>query len=164
MAVEKQGQVDVSAADQLYDAAWREDATRVRELLQAGVPVDAVSSHGFPALYAAIENGHTVVDLILDHGASVHSYAGSSGWSPLSHAVESVVLCVTDRVPDAVPPLMRVIESLCRRGVSPDEPAKPLGVYISPRAYAQQLFPDEATRGIASKLLQIFSQGSRQSW
>ena len=142
-------------ADELYDAAWRDDVARIDELLNAGTPVDAVSEHGLPALHAAIENSsERAVERLLYRGASVNRYAGTDNWSPLSHAVEDAVLCATDNVTDKLP--THLIQVLCERGASPEVSAKPLK--CSPFKYAELLAAQTITRDIGLQLLAIFRQ------
>lgn len=142
-------------ADELYDAAWSDDIARIDALVEAGIPIDGIGRYGFPALYGAIENtSERAMFRLLDHGASVHLYCGTDAWTPLSHAVEFAVLCVTDNVHTDVP--IRAVKALCERGASPHVRAGPLG--CSPMQYAQSLAAQNITREIGVTLLRIFGK------
>ena len=146
----------LNAANALFDSAFHDDVTRVTELLDAGTPIDAVGDRGLPALYAAIENDATAaMRLLLDRGASVHQYAGSEDWKPLSHAVEGAVLYALD---GTTPKTLQtsVIELLCELGASPDVVGSPL--HTTPRKYAELLATEPSAEAVGRELLAIFDQ------
>lgn len=71
----------------LHDAARNGDISEVRELLDAGVPVDYEYGLYGTALHEAAAFGHTqIATLLLDRGADVNG-AGYDGFTPLHYAV-----------------------------------------------------------------------------
>ena len=75
--------------DALRRAASAGDVAKVKELLAAGVDVNAANSYGGTALAFACDKGQTaVVNLLLEHGADVNTKDRFYGASPLSWAAE----------------------------------------------------------------------------
>lgn len=71
----------------LHDAARNGDITEVRDLLDAGVPVDYEYGLYGTALHEAVFFGHTeIATLLLDRGADVNG-AVYDGFTPLHYAV-----------------------------------------------------------------------------
>lgn len=90
----------------LHEAAREGSAAAVRELLQAGAPVDAVASNGGTPLHYAVGLGHCdAAEALLAGGASVHLRA-KDGLTPLHLAAAGGHL--------------RVAKMLVRRGASLD--------------------------------------------
>lgn len=75
--------------DALRRAASAGDVAKVKELLAAGVDVNAANSYGGTALAFACDKGQTaVVNLLLEHGADVNAKDRFYGATPLTWAVE----------------------------------------------------------------------------
>ena len=75
--------------DALRRAASVGDVAKVKELLAAGVDVNAANTYGGTALSFACDKGHTaVVNLLLEHGADANTKDRFYGASPLTWAVE----------------------------------------------------------------------------
>ena len=74
----------------LRRAASAGDVTKVKELLAAGVDVNAANAYGGTALSFACHKGHAaVVDLLLERGADVHAKDTFYNSTPLVWAVQS---------------------------------------------------------------------------
>ena len=75
--------------DALRRAAGAGDVAKVKELLDAGVDVNAANTYGGTALAFACDRGQTeVVNLLLERGADVNAKDRFYGATPLSWAVE----------------------------------------------------------------------------
>lgn len=75
--------------DALRRAASAGDVAKVKELLAAGVDVNAANSYGGTALAFACDKGRAeVVNLLLEHGADVNAKDRFYGATPLTWAVE----------------------------------------------------------------------------
>lgn len=75
--------------DALRRAASAGDIAKVKELLAAGVDVNAANSYGGTALAFAADKGHAaVVNLLLEHGADVNAKDRFYSMAPLTWAVE----------------------------------------------------------------------------
>jgi outer membrane protein assembly factor BamB len=73
---------ELERGEALREAARAGDLTAVRQLLDAGTPVDEPARHGVTALRVAAEKGHrAVVELLVDRGANIdaiETFFGSS--------------------------------------------------------------------------------------
>lgn len=75
--------------DALRRAASAGDLTKVKELLAAGVDVNAANAYGGTALAFACDKGQTaVVELLLERGADIHARDTFYGSSPLDWAAD----------------------------------------------------------------------------
>lgn len=75
--------------DGLRRAASAGDVTKVKELLAAGVDVNAANAYGGTALAFACDKGQTeVVKVLLEHGANANTKDQFYGASPLTWAVD----------------------------------------------------------------------------
>jgi outer membrane protein assembly factor BamB len=73
--------------DDLWEAARKGDATRVKELLSKGVDVNAKTKYGATALHFAADKGHfEVVRALLDHKANVNAKDTFYNATPLTWA------------------------------------------------------------------------------
>jgi ankyrin repeat protein len=73
--------------DALRRAASAGDLAKVKELLAAGVDVNAANAYGGTALAFAADRGHTaVVELLLERGADVNAKDRFYGFTPLAWA------------------------------------------------------------------------------
>lgn len=76
--------------DALRRAASAGDVAKVKELLAAGVDVNAANAYGGTALAFAADKGQTaVVKLLLEHGANVNAKDRFYNLTPLGWAVEN---------------------------------------------------------------------------
>ena len=96
----------ISAADDpgeaLRRAASAGDVAKVKELLAAGVDVNAANSYGGTALAFAADKGQAaVVDVLLEHGADVNAKDRFYGSTPLewalSHGRAEIVKALLDK-------------------------------------------------------------------
>lgn len=75
--------------DDLIQAAFNGDLSRVERLLHAGVDVNAAGAHSTP-LHAAIEGEQLeCIKVLIRHGADIEKVAG--GLTPLAHAVDIAI-------------------------------------------------------------------------
>ncbi|HBI45393.1 MAG TPA: hypothetical protein DDY78_21455 [Planctomycetales bacterium] len=76
-------------AERLSEAAWTGDLTIIKDLIAAGVDINAPSAEGrWPPLHLAIENQRIdVIRWLLVAGADVNRNM-SGGWTPLVHAID----------------------------------------------------------------------------
>ena len=75
-------------ATRLVEAALRGRIEEVRELLAAGVPVEARNRHGTTPLVAAAIGGHAdIARLLLESGAAVEPHK-EAGWSATRHLMD----------------------------------------------------------------------------
>jgi hypothetical protein len=75
--------------DALRRAAGAGDVAKVKELLAAGVDVNAANSYGGTALAFACDKGQTaVVNLLLEHGADINAKDRFYNSTPLTWAVQ----------------------------------------------------------------------------
>jgi ankyrin repeat protein len=83
---------------ELSDAAFICDVTRVRDLLRRGADPDARNDEGRPPLVSAILGGSLpLLELLLDSGASVDA-RDPMGWTPLHFAAQEILPEMAERL------------------------------------------------------------------
>lgn len=88
LATSHSGAAADDPGEALRRAASAGDLAKVKELLAAGVDVNAANAYGGTALAFAADRGHaTVVDFLLEHGADVNAKDRFYGATPLDWAV-----------------------------------------------------------------------------
>jgi len=77
--------------DQLIDAVWSENISRIKQLLDSGADVNTAGSKGWTPLTQAAEAGNlSITRMLLDKGADVNGRA-HQGCTPLHLAVDVAI-------------------------------------------------------------------------